>query len=425
MSVWRLIVREILHRKFNFALGLLSVVVAVGCLVGAMTLLRAHDLQTEQIITAKEAETAERMRKLEDDYRKITKNMGFNVLILPKDQNLSDLYADDYASEYMPEEYCTRLAESKIVTVNHLLPSLQQKLKWPEQERTIILIGTRGEVPIMHRDPKKPLLDAVAPGTMVVGYELAQSLKLEPGDTTELLGREFTVATTYGERGSKDDITLWIDLKEAQELLDKPGLINAILALECHCEGDRLAQIRAEISGILPETQVIEFQTQALARAETRNRAAQEAQLALESEKQHRAELRSRHESFAGVLVPVVLAGCGVWLMLLSIANVRSRSTEIGILRAIGVRSTQILGIFLQKAVLMGLLGAAIGYAAGLLVGAKWGGFPTDSSVAGSIFDARLLVLSLVLAPVLSVVAGWIPAVLAARQDPAIVLRED
>ena len=64
--------------------------------------------------------------------------------------DLSDLYAEGYASKLMPESYTQRLAESKLITVRHLLPMLEQKLQWPEQKRTIILIGTRGEVPLSH-----------------------------------------------------------------------------------------------------------------------------------------------------------------------------------------------------------------------------------------------------------------------------------
>ena len=64
------------------------------------------------------------MAKLKDDTRKAMLKLGFNVVILPKDQNLSDWYADDYASKYMPEEYVTKLANSRVVTVRHFLPSL-------------------------------------------------------------------------------------------------------------------------------------------------------------------------------------------------------------------------------------------------------------------------------------------------------------
>lgn len=86
MSIWRLIRREILHRRLSFLLSLLSVTIAAACLAAAMTLLRATDLRTEELVGAKEAETHAQMAAMEDDYRKMMKKLGFNVLILPKDQ---------------------------------------------------------------------------------------------------------------------------------------------------------------------------------------------------------------------------------------------------------------------------------------------------------------------------------------------------
>jgi len=113
MNIWRLVLKEIQRRKLNFGLGLLSITIAVAVLVGALTMLKAHDIRTQRIIAHREAQTKARMKALEDDYRKIMKGMGFNLLILPKDQNLSDLYADDYASKYMPEEYVHKLSSSE------------------------------------------------------------------------------------------------------------------------------------------------------------------------------------------------------------------------------------------------------------------------------------------------------------------------
>ena len=147
MTIWRLVVSEILHRRMNFALGVLSVMVASASFIGSVTLLNIHDLRTDQILQEKEKELSERMADLTDETRKAMLKLGFNVVILPKHQNLADWYSDDYASEYMPEEYVHTLADSKIVTVRHFLPSLQQKIEWPERKRKIILVGTRGEVP--------------------------------------------------------------------------------------------------------------------------------------------------------------------------------------------------------------------------------------------------------------------------------------
>jgi hypothetical protein len=423
MSVWRLVLREIVYRRLTFGLGVLAVVVAVGCLVAVLTLLRLHDLRTEEVVAAKEAEAGKRGRQLDDDYRKINLKLGFNIQILPKDQNLGDLYADDYAARTMPEEYAERLAKSRVVTINHLLPSLRQRVTWPERKRTIILEGVRGELPITDQKPKKPLLDLVPPGHMLVGHELHASMGLGRGEKVLLLGKEFTVQKLLPATGSKDDITVWIGLAEAQQLLDKHGRINAILALECNCAArDRLGEVRKEIAKLLPDTQVIEKTSQALTRAESRNRAAAEARDMVQREKTARTALRQQREEFAAVLVPLVLLGCTVWIGLLAFTNVRDRAGEIGILRALGVGTGRVFGLFLARAVLVGLLGAVLGWAAGSLAGAWWGEEPATQGTA--LFEPAQLLLVVLAAPLLCALASLVPALLAVRRDPAIVLRE-
>jgi putative ABC transport system permease protein len=448
MNVWRLVVREIAHRKLNFLLGLLSVAVAVGSLVGAMTLVRGNELRTGELLAAKQADVEQAIAKkekevaaagaaLNDAMRKITKGLGFNILILPQDQDLNELHVEGTASKSMPEKFVTTLAESRIVTINHLLPIVTKKLRWEEYDRTILLTGTRGEVPQAHRDPKKPLLDHVPAGTMVLGYQLHKQAGLKVGDTVTLMDREFKITETYPERGTADDSTAWVNLAEAQEMLGMQNLVNAILALECNCATvDRLAEIRNDIAAILPGTQVIERGPPALARAEARNKAQATAAAALKHEQAAGREALEREaagrqlvekqtEDFAAVLVPVVMIGCGVWIGFLALMNVRQRSNEIGILRAIGLKSTQILLIFLGKAILIGLAGALLGYAAGYFVGVSWSDFATNSVKSARLFEPRLLLLAVIIAPLLSGLASWLPAMLAARQDPAIVLQGD
>ncbi|HLU49059.1 MAG TPA: hypothetical protein VK116_13280, partial [Planctomycetota bacterium] len=116
MSAFRLVLREIAFRRASFLLAVVSVTVAVGCVAGAWLSLAGHDLRTQRILDEREEEVTLAAKELEDTYRRITKAMGYNVLILPKDQNLADFHADDYASKHMPESYADRLASSRIVT---------------------------------------------------------------------------------------------------------------------------------------------------------------------------------------------------------------------------------------------------------------------------------------------------------------------
>jgi len=426
VTLWHLVIKEILYQRLMVGLSILSVLVAVAVLVAELTLLDAHDEQTRLILAEKEARLAEDMAKMEDDYRKIMKKLGFNLLILPSEQRLDDYYATGYAAEYMPEEYVHRLAGSGLMTIRHLLPSIEQKIKWPEQrDRSIILVGIRGEVPFTHRAPKEPLLLAVKPGEIVLGYELWNSLDLEVGDRIRLLGEDFRIGKLHPERGTKDDITAWIDLVKAQEMLDKQGRINAILALKCHCAGNQLGQIRKDVSRILPETKVIEVSSRVVARAEARDRARVTAEAALAAERQNRALLRSERETFAAWLIPFVIIGCTAWIGLLAFGNVRQRRGEIGILRALGFKSGQILFVFLSKAFLLGIIGSLSGYLVGFSVGVVSGELTPGAQAAGKLFDPVLLLLVLLAAPLLSGFASWIPALTAARQDPAEVLREE
>jgi len=427
-SLLRWALREMLHRKGNLVSALLAVIVAVGSVVGAWTLLKVHDARTRDVLAAKRARLQEALAAMKDNMRKSTLKLSFNLVILPKGQNLRDWHIKDYADTYMPEEYAARLANSRIITVRHLLPVLQQKVKWPEKKRTIILVGTRGEIPKLHKPARKPLLQPVPAGKVVLGYELHRSLNLKVGDKVRLMGREFTVHKCYPQRGSKDDITVWIPLHEAQELLNKKGLINGILALECLCFGtgpDLLGRVRADVAKILPETQVLELASKALARAEARLAVRREARAAIQRERRSRASLRAARERFAGIFIPLVLAGCAVWIAISGFSNVRERRAEIGILRALGMRSRHIMVLFLSKSALVGLVGGVLGLLVGTALG-SWLGAALEGGVEtpplGELFDPVLLPLALAVATLLTVAAGWLPAAIAARQDPAEVL---
>lgn len=425
MSVWRLVFQEISHRKINFALGVFSVSVAVACLVGALIFLKIDDHRTESILAQKQKEIEKAGADLEDSMRKITKGLGFNVIILPEDQDLNEMHVKGTLSKSMPEEYAHRLANSKIVTINHLLPTVVKKITWPEMNLPILLYGTRGEVPMMHSDPKKPLLDSVPQGTMILGFQVSEKLHLKEGDAVTLLGRNFTVAKRHQERGTIDDSTVWINLAEAQEMLGMKNLINAIQALECQCVGDRITEIRKEIAGILPGTQVIERGPPALARAEARNKVKEAAESALTLETARRAEIRNQRQEFASRLVPLALLGCTVWIGLLAYGNVRGRFQEIAVLRAIGFRTRQIFSLFVSKALLIGLSGGLIGYCAGFLAGVGSLDSSLIDSSLGQWFDPGVLILAAITAPLLSVFGSWIPAMAAVRSDPAVVLQEE
>ena len=425
MKLTTLIIREIAHFRVTFVVAILAVTAAVSVLVGELTLLAAHDIGTERIIADQEQRTGTSMAVLKDDYRKITKELGFNLLIMPSEQALADYYDDGVAVATMPEEYLARLTRTDIVTVQHLFPVLERKVRWPEQnDRTLILAGIRGEVPYVNRTLREPIMVAVEPGTIVLGYELWNSIGVRPGDSIRLLGRTFRVSTCHDQRGSRDDITAWIDLLLAQELLRSPDRITAILALKCHCAGNSIGEVRAEVAAVLPDTQVIEIDNLVVTRAMARDRAQATADSVLAAEITFRNRLRNEYESMAAWLIPVMVLGSAILVGTLAFMNVRERRPEIAILRALGYRTHHILSIFLAKAVMIGTAGAIAGWSAGLAAGIAISGLPPGWDTVSAVSAAGMFALALGTAITLSVVSSWLPALVAERQDPAEILRE-
>ena len=404
MNVLRLVCREIWHRKLNFLVSLLAIIVLVGYAVGALTLIRAQRERTEQRVAA-----------LDDEIRKITKSLGFNINILPADQNLADFHANDFGEKTMPFEYVQRLAESPdIVTINHLRPALIRKIEWQEQQRQIVLMGVAGVIPWTHRsNPKKPMTEAVPTGTLNIGSVLAEQLQLQEGDTTQLNGLELKVNKIYPERGTKDDITVWFDLQAAQNMLELPDQINLIQALECNCASvDRLAEIEGEISQVLgSDVQVIELATKAIARARARVDVQAEGQITV-----------ARMQDRATLLLVLLVLASSILVGLLALLNVWERQQEIGILRAIGTSTGSIMWMFLLKALFVGLIGAIIGYLIGFGIAVRLDEQSANGLIVESLFDFRMMVFAILLAPIITIIASWVPAVFASNQDPATVL---
>ena len=134
-------------------------------------------------------------------------------------------------------------------------------------------------------------------------------------------------------------------------------------------------------------------------------------------------------------LALLALAVVALLLACLGIANtmysaVLERTKEIGVLKALGARSHDVLLLFVAEAAMIGFAGGLVGTLAAVAL-AQMGNAAVDrlaQSVASAgidIFrpDALVAVAALVLAVVLSTVSGLLPAVRAARQDPSRALR--
>ena len=102
--------------------------------------------------------------------------------------------------------------------------------------------------------------------------------------------------------------------------------------------------------------------------------------------------------------------------------SVNERTAEVGLLRALGAGRRQVIGLFLGEAVVLaaagGLIGLMLGAGGAWLIGAAIPGLPTH--VAWS-----YALLALMVAVVIGLLAGVVPASRAARMDPVTALRSE
>jgi ABC-type lipoprotein release transport system permease subunit len=425
MSIWSMMLHEIAYRKLNFLLGLTGIAAAIALLVGVLTSLQFHAVRSDEFVSRKEEETKAVMAALRSDLRKAMQRLGYNAVVLPKDQSLGDWYAEDYAANTMPESCASRLAETREL-VDRYLPRLRRKLKWEERQWMILVVGV-GQERILDTSVAEgtPLAAAIPPGSCVVGYELHNALGLKAGQEITILGRAVRVEKCEEELGTKDDISIWMPLADAQALLHKPGVINEIMIVEHLSLWGDLAEVRRRMAGVLPNCQVVEIASETLSRTHARIKIAEEAQAAVAQERERQALLYAERRRAILKLGPLGFLACAVWIGFLMYLNVRERAPEIGVLRAVGFRAGDVRALVLSKACLLGAAGGLVGFAFGTAAVMLLEVRVQAGSALGRGIALEPLALAEALGVAVCLVGSWLPARAAAAMDPAEVLHEE
>ncbi len=442
MSTFQLLCAELKHRKMNVTLSLLALVAASTLFVASPTLLRGYQQESDRQLRAMQDETRIELEAMEEKAaadlanldkrtKRIMRDLGFNLRIVHQNTDLAALYTS-FTSFDMPQEYVQKLADSpEINKIVHLVASLKQMVEWEGKPR--LLVGIAPEATQSHIEKKAPMGLQVKPGTVYLGSLAAEGHAI--GDNVEILGKSFEVARILPAHGRADeDVAIFLDLADAQQVLNKPGKISEILALGCKCKTvERIEEITAQLEIVLPDTKVTEHRLQAVAREDQRKLVqAHHDQTMIDyetnrnkivgQEESHRAHVADLLEGVTSVVTPLIVFVCALWVGLLAWANVRERRAEIGLLRAIGKRSISIASLFLGKAVVLGVVGGVVGCLLGYF-SARW--------LATSVFEVAVenftpsiiaSVCAVLGTPLVAAMASYLPTLIAVKQDPAVVL---
>jgi hypothetical protein len=407
----------------NFLLSLLAMTAAAMLFIAGPTLMEGYKEESDQQLRAMQVKADTDLANLDKRTKRIMRDLGFNLRIVHKNTDLSRLYAS-FVSFDMPESYVTTLAEAPEITkIVHLVATLKQMIELEGKPR--LLVGFAPEATQSHIEQKAPMGFQIKQGTVFLGHLAGEGFTV--GESIEVLGKSFEIANILAPRGTRDeDIFVAMHLKDAQQLLEKEGLISEIVALGCKCKTvDRVQEIMAQLEAVLPEARVVELSTRAIAREEQRQLVSKHYQQQINDYEAGREGIRTVLLGLNNQVIPLIVLVCVTWAGLLAWTNVRQRRTEIGLLRALGKNSTGIISLLLGKALIVGLLGGILGSLMGLAIASQLAQSEL-LAVSAENFQAPTLLLVVTIggAPLVAALASYLPTLIAVQQDPAVVLMD-
>jgi putative ABC transport system permease protein len=224
----------------------------------------------------------------------------------------------------------------------------------------------------------------------LLGSMVATSLNLNVGDTVLLNGKTLTVAGILADTGAGDDYQVFVPLPTLQDAFNKQGLISSV-------------DIRALCNGC-----PVEIIADAFNQKITGVRAVAVKQIA-NSEMGMLDKINKFMLALAGV--SLVVGGFGVFNTLLT--SINERLKDIGIMRAVGASRGQIIKALLYEAIVLGVAGGLLGYAAGTLLAYAIGPLIFDGATIS--FVPIYLPLSIGVAMLIALLATLYPAIQATR----------
>jgi lipoprotein-releasing system permease protein len=252
----------------------------------------------------------------------------------------------------------------------------------------------------------------------------------EKGGGYQALETGARISRIYRSGNSEfDKIHVYVDMERTRaRFFDNPDATITELRVKLH-DYRRVAELRPALARALaPFLPGIENDGPLYRRIETWE------------QRQHNLLLAVNNEKFilAFVLFFIVLVACFTIFATLTMTVVE-KTKDIGVLRALGATAGGVLSIFVLNGTLVGLLGAALGYASGLYVAGNvngireflrdrfgWDIFPPDIYLFDRIptwIDHRMALLFALGAAASALVFAVIPSIRAARLRPLDALR--
>lgn len=234
---------------------------------------------------------------------------------------------------------------------------------------------------------------------IIMGNALANTLKVKVGDIIKLSDNAFEIKFILSESGEAEDNQILMNLKTAQTLFSKADEITVIDLSVDYLAGSEEALL-TEIKENLPHVQVSSLRQETL----------------------RRDDMLTRLVRF-GVAISILIVFIGMLVVGITMSgSVRERTREIGIFRALGFRKSHIIKIILSEAIIISFIGGILGYILGNLIASYSGPLIIGETLQPQ-WSALILFVSVGLSVAIGLISSMMPALKAAKLDPAEALR--
>jgi ABC-type antimicrobial peptide transport system permease subunit len=267
-------------------------------------------------------------KSAEEKINELSHNLGKSMLVVPKGTDLEQFYSMKYGNEVMPDDMDQKIKNSPLGEhVTMVEPRLYGNIS--VKGTNLILVGHKTET-------------SSAPGNVdsaVVGGAAAQRLGLSRGDSLDVGDTTLNVSKILNPSPKGFDMALFVPLRTAQKILNRPGEINALYMGGCWCEMD-VATFASQVENTLPGTMAITVE--GMAKAQT--------------------EINATMKRYTVVIWAVgAVLGIGT-IAFLILYLVYKGGRDIGLLLSIGLSPQVIAAKNTVVGVLTALLGAILGY---------------------------------------------------------------
>jgi ABC-type lipoprotein release transport system permease subunit len=233
---------------------------------------------------------------------------------------------------------------------------------------------------------------------MIIGRQMAKALGLEVGDTLRVLDSSFRVVGIYETGSSWEESGAVVTLRDAQRLGGRPHQVS-LYGIKLR-DPETAEEVRVYLNETFPEIEV-----------------------SLSSAFAENMPDMQRMQAMMGQIVSMAVFLGALSMLNTMLMSVLERTREIGVLRALGWRRRQVVGMILREALVLGLVGGALGILLGIGLILALQQIPVVGGMLEPHYDVTVLGRAVAIGLAAGVVGGLYPSWRATRMRPVEALR--